>query len=106
MRTAMYKCQKCNKRTEFIDEPPCEDDHEFKPVEITTIHKFIIKDGQKVILCTDKPPRRGAVMIGGNYGISCVRCRAKLKELFSPENEEAVNLPEPQKTDKLLSDLE
>lgn len=102
----MYKCQVCNKRTEFIDEPPCTEEHEFKAIEITTIHKFVLKDGRKTILCTDRPPRRGAVSVGGNYGISCIRCRKKMKDLLSPGNEEAVNLPEPQKPDKLLSDLE
>ena len=132
----MYKCLKCNRRTESIDESPCEKDcPKFEPIEIRTMHKIVTKEnGMKVLLCTDKPPRPNATFLGGNYGISCIRCRRKMKEQFKaidklydadeektetpispPENEDdektaisdyEENLPEIDETDTLLPDPE
>ena len=102
----MYKCEHCNKRTESIDVPPCSEDHVFTPVEIPTIHKFILSSRGKIILCTEKPPRNNTIALGGNYGISCIRCKRKMAALLSPGTGEAVDLPDGQNPDKLLSDLE
>jgi len=105
----MYKCQSCNYRTEDIDEPSCPETCKgFKPIEITTLHRLVTTNKQKVLLCTGKPPRNGAVYLGGNYGISCIRCRKKMKEQFIALEKEAntpidEEKPEPEKLD--ITDL-
>lgn len=114
----MYKCQSCNYRTEDIDEPSCpETCNEFKPIEITTLHRLVTTKKGKVLLCTGKPPVGAAVYLGGNYGISCIRCRKKMKaelteflkeantpiedEKPEPEKLEIADLPEDEIPDKI-----
>lgn len=105
----MYKCQSCNYRTENIDEPSCpETCKQFNPIEITTLHRLITTNQGKVLLCTGKPPRGTAAYLGGNYGISCIRCRKKMKEeLIALEKEANTPIeeekPEPEKLD--IADL-
>jgi hypothetical protein len=84
----MYRCQVCKRRTEDIDSPPCIDKgHQFKPQQITTFHKFIReKNGSMTVLCTGKPPKSGTQGLGGNYGINCIRCKTKMKELLEAGN--------------------
>ena len=81
----MYRCQVCRRRTEDIDVAPCIDNrHEFKPEEIRTLHRFVFSADRRsvTVLCTGKPPKPATQGLGGNYGINCPRCRAKLKDLF------------------------
>lgn len=111
----MYKCQSCNRRTEDIDEPNCiETCRGFNPIEIRTMHRLITKDSRKVLLCTGKPPQGTATYLGGNYGISCIRCRKKMKEQIlalekeantpveeTADSEESLDLPDEEILDKL-----
>lgn len=86
----MYRCQVCKKRTEDIDEAPCNPaNHVFRPEHIRTLHKYIYdrKNKTVTVLCTGNAPRRGTEGLGGNYGITCVRCKTKMKELARLEKD-------------------
>lgn len=76
----MYRCQSCRKRTEDIDVPPCNPaNHKFIPEKIRLMHKYVYSKEGVYCLCTGSRPTGNMTGLGGNLGITCIRCKEAMK---------------------------
>ena len=90
----MYRCQVCKKRTEDVDVAPCNPaNHTYMPEKIRALHKFIYDRANKTrtVLCTGLPPKPGTEGLGGNYGISCIRCKQAMKDAAITAEKESLS---------------
>ena len=87
----MYRCKVCLKRTEDIDNPPCDKDpcDEFDPEKIATIHSLYFDGATRKVLCTGKAVTPGIRGVGSGLGITCIRCKRKAHENYLREKEES-----------------
>ena len=82
--SSLYRCMSCRKRTEFVDEPPCNTEEcNFVPQAIPLLHRFDRTTG--TIACTGKPPSNTKVQFLHQWsGVNCIRCRKVLMDQRRP----------------------
>ena len=89
----MYRCRTCQKRTEDIDNPPCNKElcEEFFPEKIATIHSLYFEGNTRKVLCTGRPVSPGIRGVGRDLGVTCIRCKRKAHENYLQKELEESN---------------